>query len=128
MNSVFKINVNNDETIECIPLSAKVFQNSYDEKLKNLIKIAVFKYLYLEAINSKIYNFPLQLKLCYTLSASDIDYGIIILEISKNDLLLVKKLYVSKKNIYLYKNRNRYFIINVNTMTNVISSIVQVYN
>ena len=50
------------------------------------------------------------------------------LEISKNDLLLVKKLYVSKKNIYLYKNRNRYFIINVNTMTNVISSIVQVYN
>ena len=87
MNSVFKINVNNDETIECIPLSAKVFQNSYDEKLKNLIKIAVFKYLYLEAINSKIYNFPLQLKLCYTLSASDIDYGISILEISKNDAL-----------------------------------------
>ena len=55
-------------------------------------------------LNSKIYNFPLQLKLCYTLSASDIDYGISILEISKNDLLLVKKLYVSKKNIYLYKN------------------------
>ena len=39
MNSVFKINVNNDETIECIPLSAKVFQNSYDEKLKNLLGI-----------------------------------------------------------------------------------------
>ena len=102
--------------------------NSYDENLKNLIKIAIFKHLYLEAINSKIYDIPLQLKLCYTLSASDIDYGISILEISKNDLLLVKKLYVSNKNIYLYKNRNRYFTININTITNEINGILPLYN
>ena len=52
----------------------------------------------------------------------------IVVSNSSNMLEKVIKLYVSKKNIYLYKNRNRYFIINVNTMTNVISSIVQVYN
>jgi hypothetical protein len=104
-------------------LSIKLFNTNIDENLKNHIISNIFKYLYINQITK---NQLLPLKLCYLINQSDIDYAINILNNNNNDLILVKRKYISNIDIYIYKKNNKIFIINIKSSTNDIFNIHQV--
>ena len=105
-------------------LSEKPFKICNDQYIKNIIIDSIFKHLYMEAINK--YNvFPPPLKLCYLLSIDDLNNAVDILNNTNNNLILVKKLYISKKLIWIYKHNNKYFNINMNMDTYKVDSIIE---
>jgi hypothetical protein len=108
-------------------ITEKLFKNSYDIIIKNIILSEVFKYLYIKAIESKIYKIPRPEKLCYLINFEDTEYGKKCLEKEINNLLIIKKKYIADICIYLYKNNKRYFCINMLMNTNKIISISQIH-
>jgi hypothetical protein len=94
-------------------IAEKLFILSTDELLKNKILSQIFKYLYINIISIKTNKLILH-NLCYTLSFNNIQYGKECLKSIEDGLLIVKKKYIPNVCILLYKNKKRYFCINMN--------------
>ena len=91
--------------------------------LKNLFISEIFKFIYLTHINKKIYKPNKPIGLVYTLTNFKLNIGKNLLTKLNTNLVLLQIKFDMNIQIYLYKNKNIFYTIVYNYITNKVINI-----
>jgi len=98
------------------------YRGNIANHIRNIIISEIFKFLYINAINSRKNLLP-KIKLCYQLNTTEIEFANNLLQEFNTDLVLVKKINNIDLKIYYCKKNNKSYIINMKISSDIVTGI-----